>query len=512
MVVNKYVTGSRSETVLIPYSDAGGVYLRVSTRTKNIVIYWGDDTISAYTTAKNMDATINVLNLTNVTKTYSPAFTGNAVLRMVGGVKDVYSLVVMEYGDGGKKNIPDFGTFMAQFTHLYSFVFNARYDAGVATYPVVKGNLFNFPDSVERVRISATDCVNAATDLTMDLSGFSNTSNLKWLSADIYRGNSKLLGDLAKIPQGCAYAYFKNTGAGSAITYTAGKTWASAFDTLYLTLTLTVAETDALLNDMAASITSAVGGKVIYLVNCNRNTASDAAVSYLESLGFTINVSSKRLIYDANVLFRMDMNKNFNWDVYSNSLIDIQFSSNPFGDWQLSGRKAGEYCLNFFDNGIKTLSNLPITGDKITLSMWVKKNGADQAILAELSPNATTNNSFMVRYAAANQGLYVHDRSTVNNIKRGNTVTNDNTWHHVVAVIDRSLGATDSTRIYVDGVLDTTTAIATNTTTGNFGSYPLFISRRNYGGNGYRGSLLLFKIFNRALNATEINDLYNAEL
>ena len=90
---------------------------------------------------------------------------------------------------------------------------------------------------------------------------------------------------------------------------------------------------------------------------------------------------------------------------------------------------------------------------------------------------------------------------TFNSFWDANTIVNDGKWHMGTFTTD---GAT--TRVYVDGRLDATNAQTFNTTVGvgqgRIGS--------DFNERHFPGTLDDMRIYNRALTATEIKQLYNA--
>jgi hypothetical protein len=80
-----------------------------------------------------------------------------------------------------------------------------------------------------------------------------------------------------------------------------------------------------------------------------------------------------------------------------------------------------------------------------------------------------------------------------------------NQLSHVAAVIDRD---TNTAKCYVNGVLQNTITIPITDSTTN--SDPLFIGHSNEYNNYYYGLIDEVELFNRALTASEIQDIYNA--
>ena len=175
------------------------------------------------------------------------------------------------------------------------------------------------------------------------------------------------------------------------------------------------------------------------------------------------------------------------------------------------GRKAGTQSLKFTNGCVKTILPIPINSDKVTIAFWMKTAKTTVAIVAEMSSNNNSNNAFM---AALNNvsnsgklGVYERVSSNYNNAEISNA--NNNTWKHIVAVIDRSKNATDGILIYVNGTLSPITKESTFDNNGNFVNNILFIGQRNASSLPFVGNLQDFKVYNRVLSKDEITALYN---
>ncbi|MCZ2084795.1 MAG: LamG domain-containing protein [Flavobacteriales bacterium] len=505
----------KSGVALIPIFDSTLVAFGISTRNGNTVVDWGNSFTNNINPVKLNDFTITGGN--NYDHTYASAFTGNVSVKFLKGLKDVYSIRIdTSHGTNthSKLNITDIENFFSQFPDLYSVCI---YEYGFSVdnrKSIIKGDLSRFPISVERVFIGDSDVLNAANDLVLNLSNYSVLSKLKYFKYDpsnfnIVFSTMKIIGNLSKLPTSCQYLYLTKASAGSSITYTAGKVWASAFDTLYFPIPLTYSENDALLNDLKNSVTTATGGKAIYLGGSCRTVASNAAVTYLTGLGFTI--SGVSVITPLKIL-DIDFQNNFT-DASSSALTMVAGAALP--TFALSGRKAGEYCAVF--NGsqsIKTTTNLPINSDKVTIAFWMKTTQTAVSVLTELSLNSDNKNAFVTAINAdsANKFSFQNKRSSAGYaIARSSVNVNDNTWNFVVATSDRALSGDNETKIYINGSLSL--VVQNNLDmTGNYINDILFIGQRAGSSLGFNGSLTRLKIYNYPFTPSEVTNLYNSEL
>ena len=174
--------------------------------------------------------------------------------------------------------------------------------------------------------------------------------------------------------------------------------------------------------------------------------------------------------------------------------------------------EGGEYAATF--NGsqsLKTNANFVIGTDKVSISFWIKTSQTATAIIAELSTNTNNNNAFynVISDLTPNK-IAVGDHTSAYNIGDSAININDNNWHHVVLMIDRTLVGNQQNKIYVDGVLSYVQSTTYQSDlNGNFGLFPLFIGQRDGSQYGFNGQMKFLKIFNYPLSQAEITNLYN---
>lgn len=312
-------------------------------------------------------------------------------------------------------------------------------------------------------------------------------------------GIIKFEGDLSTIQSTINFFKLENNSSTDIITYTAGRVWVSSFDTLNLgNAKLSVTDTDNLLIDMANSITTAIGGKVIYLGGSYRYSASDAAVSYLTGLGFTIS-GVTRLSSAPMKILDLPFQNSFT-DVSDQAMSIVVANANGLPSF-VAGPKGTDYAVDFTGTkSLKTALNLAISNsDKVSISFWIK-TGTSRGIIAEISTNFDANNAWSIEANKGGTNINVGSHTSSYNELR--TVVTQGSWNHYVAIIDRA----STLRLYRDKVLIGT---FTSTHVGNFGAFPLFIGQRNGASFGLVGQVAYLKIFNYPLSQSEIDNLYN---
>lgn len=594
----------------IPFSNTKLIVLPISTRSGNCVINWGDGTTQNFTPSKNIDVISGYA--TEISHTYSTAYTGNVDITFYNGLADVYSLFLhipqSFTPESNSFNIQDFNTFINQFSNLYSLRISSNAVFNFVQKCNIKGNVADVPSSVERIELGHMGALVNPNELYLDVTNFKVGSQLKWLNRNMASLGANIAttwqtyGNLAKLPSQLyyfkldgnagtftysgtkvwassfdtldlggstmasadvdrlynsmklhitsaigskvinpkgnfsiegydGYKYLKNLGftinnsvciggslnllsatetifnppilSTAIFTYTAGRTWASSFDTLDLgNASLSPSETDNLFNDMANSITTAIGGKIIRLVNCYRTLASNPAVAYLQSLGYVITVAGITAPANSKIL-DLPLQNNFTDTTGINTIIAGGTSNLP--TFTLEG---GEYAATF--NGsqsLKTNANFNLNSDKVSISFWLKTSQTAIAIIAELSSVFDNNNAFAAYINSPSNRITMADHTTIYNRTSGSTIINNNNWHHVVLIIDRGLG-TSQTSVYINNIL-VTVVDSSGDLNGNFGLFPLFIGQRAGSTTGFNGQLKFLKIYNYHLSQTERTNLFN---
>jgi len=214
---------------------------------------------------------------------------------------------------------------------------------------------------------------------------------------------------------------------------------------------------------------------------------------------------------------------------YSGSGITVNGLVSGLGGTLING--VGFSSLNggsfFFDgtNDQISTSNIDLSGtNKVTVSCWVKvlnyrETANSSNIVFELSSDFNSNTGTFVAAFADGSAIYSSLYPVVLGI-RGNvgynlagyskTLVNDLSWHHWACIFDTSLSGNENI-LYIDGV--SRTSISTplqGDNSSNFGNYKMFIGNRDSSSIAGNANITDLKIYNRALSATEIKQIYNA--
>ncbi len=144
--------------------------------------------------------------------------------------------------------------------------------------------------------------------------------------------------------------------------------------------------------------------------------------------------------------------------------------------------------------------------DCITIAFWVKAAPGVSNIIAGIGMTAGAWRRIQLNWSSDKVRLYVRDDSS--NVVQYTTISTlaDNTWHHLVAIVDPR---NDIIKVYVDGELDGSTAgtLGTITLTTNDLTFGCL---HNSGGYSNYTSCHVdeIRIISRELTADEVSDLY----
>lgn len=147
-------------------------------------------------------------------------------------------------------------------------------------------------------------------------------------------------------------------------------------------------------------------------------------------------------------------------------------------------------------------STLNISGD-LTISAWVKIDNYSsfQGVVSKID-SSTRNYEILIRPSTPTGGVSFYVSNTT--FITSTTVIPLNTWTHIVVAVES--GVTNGAKIYINGIQDATTGTLTiNPNTAN-----LNIGRRATGSFYINGNIDEVAIFNIALSANKIQQIYDA--
>ena len=152
---------------------------------------------------------------------------------------------------------------------------------------------------------------------------------------------------------------------------------------------------------------------------------------------------------------------------------------------------------------IPNSDSINITGDALTIAGYINTDGsaAWQGICYKDFGNGVGYQLFVDKANGTDSIAFGVHTGTFYRLY-SNEVIENNKWYFVVATYD---GVNQS--IYINGVFDSNQAVTGNITDSSI--YNLYIGRNNGGSERFNGEIGGFKIFNTALTAAQVADLYN---
>jgi hypothetical protein len=177
--------------------------------------------------------------------------------------------------------------------------------------------------------------------------------------------------------------------------------------------------------------------------------------------------------------------------------------------WAISANNANQDYVN--------IPSIDLSGTRaVTTAFWVMRNYTTEGenVLLEASTN----------YQDSSTGFALFpDDKTCHGIQaalRGNEGTTANcynqpssgTWHHLAVVYDKSQTGGNQVNLYVDGVLQVPSwNLSSSTNTNNFGNNPVYLFSRSASSQYSSGTVSDLRIYNSALTAAQIQQLYQGD-
>lgn len=172
----------------------------------------------------------------------------------------------------------------------------------------------------------------------------------------------------------------------------------------------------------------------------------------------------------------------------------------------VQGKKGAAFRFNGTGDYISVpdAASLAIT-EQITLAAWIKpENQATQYIIRKGIQGSV--DGYEISLGNGGEVFFRINQASKGNNYRVNSTTpypvNGNTWMHVAGTYDGS-----QLKIYINGVLESTVTISPVLIATN--NLPLTIGAQSNGSSLFRGTIDEAKVFNIALEAAEISNLYH---
>ena len=178
-----------------------------------------------------------------------------------------------------------------------------------------------------------------------------------------------------------------------------------------------------------------------------------------------------------------------------------------------SGQVGNARDFDGIDDYVATVFALNLTGtNAITITFWLYWDAfsANDDLSMESSVNAGANAGAFFIDPNQSSGVRILLRGNVGNSSAEYAQPSGAAWHHWAVVLDMSKATNEVDAFYIDNDLKTPSGRAFNSNnTGMFGNYTLYLMSR--AGTSLFGAGVLdeVRIYNRALSASEISDIYN---
>ena len=190
------------------------------------------------------------------------------------------------------------------------------------------------------------------------------------------------------------------------------------------------------------------------------------------------------------------------WTDVSNNGNNGTLTNGPIFD----SSNGGNFSLDGTDDYIQTSLNQNTNDAQITWECWFWDNStggflSNTAIISNYGASGTTPYTSLHVYDNGNVFFGQRNSSGTESLATYSVNICDGVWHHVVGVIDNT-----NTLIYVDGVLRASQSKVTGTTT----SGQNIVIGGNHVGRYQSCRIASAKMYNRALNASEVLQNYNA--
>jgi len=190
---------------------------------------------------------------------------------------------------------------------------------------------------------------------------------------------------------------------------------------------------------------------------------------------------------------------------------------NGTGSHWTTGKFGGGGSFNGTNDYVES-SNFADNLPQLSVSVWFKSSqtaGTNYpAIVSKLDPGSTSSGDgwalFMRPHAGTMGKLFVIIQASDGSIWRSKYTTttyNDGKWHHAVMLVNNL-----TVDLYVDGARPTLTDYQSGTITTYSTSYPVRVGRDSDTADVFNGIIDEVRIYNRALDASEITKLYESGL
>ena len=150
----------------------------------------------------------------------------------------------------------------------------------------------------------------------------------------------------------------------------------------------------------------------------------------------------------------------------------------------------------------------------VTVALWTNRSYSTSGghVLFEDSINYSNSTTGFAVFPDDNtcNGIRAALRGNLGNVGNCYSQPSSGVWHHLAVVFDKSQTGGDEVKFYVDGVLQAVNrSLNASTNTNNFGNNPIYLYSRAGSTQFSSGNIDDLRIYNSALKAEQIQELYS---
>ncbi|MBI2452076.1 hypothetical protein HYV50_03280 [Candidatus Pacearchaeota archaeon] len=277
-----------------------------------------------------------------------------------------------------------------------------------------------------------------------------------------------------------------------------------AIDVFNITLNSTVYDLD---NDTIDVLLYGVNSKETsnfynYLLYKQLAVTNGTEITYnFTALPVSNNSNSLVLLYHFDNLSSKGENDTYSYD-FSGNNNNGTFSGAVYNTSRDGGKFGYGVQFDGVNDWITQESDLGLAAYPFTFSGWAYKTGSTEGIIASLGSDFADDPLYGIEINGSGQARIIAEDNGARQ-SAGGTIDLRNGWHHVVGVFESNTGKS----LYVDGnfVANLTTSVTFNLVTNRF---RVGAEGDLFGGLYFNGTIDEVAVWNRALTANEIKNLY----
>ena len=181
----------------------------------------------------------------------------------------------------------------------------------------------------------------------------------------------------------------------------------------------------------------------------------------------------------------------------------------------VTGRIGDAVSANATDKQYVSIPAIDLSGTQaVTVTLWANRaySTSGRHALFEATRNYTNSTTGFGFFPDDNTcaGIQAALRGNVGYVANCYSQPSSGVWHHLAVVFDKSQTGGEEVRFYVDGVSQTVNrSLYASTNTNNFGKNPLYLFSRAGAAEFNSGMIDDLRIYNSALTAEQIGQIYN---